>query len=313
MNKTLRQLAMAAGLAAAGAAAAADITIYEHDNFGGRRIRANASISNLEQSGFNDRASSVTIQNGQWQICSDAYYRGRCVALGPGDYPSLGAMGLNDRVSSVRELWDQGGGGGGGSAGGGDGADLVLYDGSNFSGASFRVGGFIANLDGSFNDRAQSAIVYNGTWELCADANYQGGCQVYGPGRYPNLGGVSGRVSSLRPALGGGPGGVGGGWGSGNRAILYEGPNLSGRTFVVSDYLANLGGTGFNDRAASLRIERGYWMFCSDADFRGECRTFGPGDYPDLPYGLSGRISSGRRISDDYPYNRNPNWGGPPR
>jgi hypothetical protein len=82
---------------------------------------------------------------------------------------------------------------------------------------------------------------------------------------------------------------------------------------VVDYYLANLDGTGFNDRASSLRIERGYWVFCSDASFRGECRTFGPGDYPDLPSGLSGRISSGRRISDDYPYNRNPNWGGPSR
>jgi len=228
-------------------------------------------------------------------------------------------MGLNDRVSSVRELWDRGGGGGGGSAADGGGADLVLYDGNNFSGGSFRVGGLIANLGGSgFNDRARSMIVYNGTWELCVDADFQGGCEVFGPGRHANLGGVSGRVSSLRPARGAGgggeaPGGGAGGWGSGNRAILYEGQSLSGRNFVVSDYLANLDGTGFNDRASSLRIERGYWMFCSDANFRGECRTFGPGDYPDLPNGLSGRISSGRRISNDYPYNRNPNWGGPPR
>lgn len=309
MKTTVYALAIAACLAA-GAAAAADITLYEHDNYGGRRIRASSSIADLDQSGFNDRASSATIHNGRWQLCADAYFRGHCVALGPGDYPSLGAMGLNDRVSSVRELWNNDGAGGGGPGG----AEVVLYDAYDFNGSSIRVGALVANLDGSFNDRANSMIVQGGTWELCVDANFQGGCETFGPGRYSNLGGLSGRVSSLRPVRGGGgvaPGG--GGWGSGNRAILFEGPNLSGRSFVIGEYLANLDGTGFNDRASSLRIERGYWIFCSDANFRGVCRTFAPGDYPNLPSGLEGRISSGRRISDDYPYRGNPNWGGPSR
>ncbi len=49
-------------------------------------------------------------------------------------------------------------------------------------------------------------------------------------------------------------------------------------------------------------------MFCSDANFAGECQTFGPGDYGTLPWGLSARISSGRRIREHYPYNQNPNW-----
>ena len=51
-------------------------------------------------------------------------------------------------------------------------------------------------------------------------------------------------------------------------------------------------------------------MFCSDANFQGECRTFGPGDYPTLPYELNNRISSGRRITADYPYRQNPSWDG---
>ena len=52
-------------------------------------------------------------------------------------------------------------------------------------------------------------------------------------------------------------------------------------------------------------------MFCSEAQFRGTCRTFGPGDYPALPSGLDNRISSGRRVSEDYPYSGNPTWGAP--
>jgi len=52
----------------------------------------------------------------------------------------------------------------------------------------------------------------------------------------------------------------------------------------------------------------GYWMFCSDANFEGSCRTFGPGDYPNLPPDLDHRISSGRRIADRYPYEGRPTW-----
>ena len=70
----------------------------------------------------------------------------------------------------------------------------------------------------------------------------------------------------------------------------------------------NLDRTSFNDRAASLRVERGYWIFCSDANFEGDCRTFGPGDYPNLPGELNRRISSGRMISERYPYSAPPAW-----
>jgi hypothetical protein len=45
----------------------------------------------------------------------------------------------------------------------------------------------------------------------------------------------------------------------------------------------------------------------ADADFRGECRTFGRGDYATLP-GMNNVISSGRRISNDYPYEGKPDW-----
>ena len=51
-------------------------------------------------------------------------------------------------------------------------------------------------------------------------------------------------------------------------------------------------------------------MFCSDADYHGECLTYGPGEYPTLPPQFNNRISSARRISHRYPYNQNPTWSG---
>jgi hypothetical protein len=229
------------------------------------------------------------------------------VTLGPGQYANLGSIGLAYAISSAREMSGWPGGGGGGSGGGGR---VVLYESHAFYGRTFDVNGIVANFDGTgFNDRAQSMVVNDGTWELCVDANFGGHCQAFGPGRYANLGALGGQLSSIRPVAGGGGGG--GDWGGGSRAILFEGPNFSGRTFVIGgQVVANLDGTGFNDRATSLRVEGGYWVFCSDAQFGGECQTFGPGDYPALPPGLNNRISSGRRVSGTYPYNSSPNWQG---
>jgi hypothetical protein len=135
------------------------------------------------------------------------------------------------------------------------------------------------------------------------------------PGEYPNLQGSLDRsISSVRevaqaayappapvyaPPRGGGE----------PRAILYSGPGMSGRSFEIDrDVVRNLDRTNFNDRAASLTVLGGYWIFCSDANFEGDCRTFGPGDYPNLPFDLDRKISSGRRIADRYPYEGRPAW-----
>jgi hypothetical protein len=293
------------------AAAAQEITLFEGDNFSGRRFAVNGSMPNLDQTGFNDRASSVIVRGGTWQLCSDAYYRGNCVTLQPGNYPTLGAMGLSNRLSSLREIgWNSGGGGGGGG-GGGYGARAQLFEGEGFAGRSIVIDQTLPNFDQSgFNDRARSLIVMSGTWQLCSDAHFQGDCRNYGPGRYESLGGTNGQTSSARPVGGGGGhGGGGGNWGGQSRVVLYEGPNFSGRSFAMTtDVLRNFDPAGFNDRASSMRVERGYWMFCTDANFAGECRTFGPGDYPDLPAGMNNRISSGRKVTNDYPYNQPPRW-----
>jgi hypothetical protein len=308
-HKVLRSLIVMTLVAWARTAGASELWLFEHEDYRGRQFPAVASAPNLDNGNFSDRASSARIASGQWQLCSEPYFRGRCVTLGAGDYGSRDAIGLPAGVASARDLWDHDRGG----AGGGGQREVVLYEAPNFGGDRFGVDDVVPNLDRTgFNDRARSMIVYSGTWELCEDADYRGACRTFGPGRYPDLGHLAGRLSSLRRVTAGGDRGrpAGGNWGGGNRAVLYEGPNLTGRMIVVDQYMANLDGTGFNDRAQSLRVERGYWIFCSDADFQGDCRTFGPGDYASLPAGLARRISSGRRISDDYPYRQNPSWEG---
>lgn len=103
MITMLRNLLLTAGLLAAGPAIG-QVTFFEHDGFHGRSFTTDRDLWNFERWGFNDRASSVSVRGGSWEVCMDARFEGRCVLLRQGDYPSLGAMGLNDRVSSVREV-----------------------------------------------------------------------------------------------------------------------------------------------------------------------------------------------------------------
>jgi hypothetical protein len=195
-----------------------------------------------------------------------------------------------------------------GSAAAADG--ITLYQQDNYRGRRITIDQPLANFEHSgFNDRAHSAVVHEGRWEICYDADFRGSCSVLEPGAYPELGAYAGRISSVRPYEGRHaqrhPDERGR-----NReahATLYEGANLSGRSFALSDAMRDMGRTGFNDKASSLRVESGYWIFCNDAEFRGECRTFGPGEYASLP-GMNNAISSGRRIANAYPYADQPDW-----
>ena len=82
--------------------AAAQVTFYERENFQGRSFTAQGAVESFSGSGFNDRASSAIIDRDSWEVCEDSRFGGRCVVLRPGRYSSLSAMGLDNRISSVR-------------------------------------------------------------------------------------------------------------------------------------------------------------------------------------------------------------------
>ncbi|OFA03178.1 beta/gamma crystallin-related protein [Duganella sp. HH101] len=93
------------GLALLGAAAAAqagDITLYTRAHFGGPALQLHGSEPDLDKLGFNDRTSSVIVQNGTWEVCENKHYKGKCLILEKGEYAEL--KNFNDMMSSVREI-----------------------------------------------------------------------------------------------------------------------------------------------------------------------------------------------------------------
>lgn len=174
------------------------------------------------------------------------------------------------------------------SRGDGHGGSITLFYGPDFRGPSFSTAREFSNLPRQDNDRALSLRIERGAWEVCSNADFGGRCQVF-TGDVPDLRayGLGEAISSVRPAQT--P--TDDRWGRGGAITLHHGPDFRGPSFSATREMSNLPRED-NDRALSLRIERGAWEVCSDSDFGGRCRVF-TRDVPDLrAYGLGEVISS---------------------
>jgi len=58
-------------------------------------------IPDLKRVGPN-RAASVVVEAGAWEVCDRERFSGRCVLLRPGRYPSFGVIELEGPIASVR-------------------------------------------------------------------------------------------------------------------------------------------------------------------------------------------------------------------
>ena len=283
-----------------------EVLVYERADFGGRSVTVRDDMGNLSLVGFDNRAASLYVLAGTWEFCTEAWYRGSCRLYGPGQYRNLGDQAR--RISSGRLVGAAPSVGHATRPGEGRWQDVGKGDVSVFDAREFR--GFLTTLSDpvrdfdrlGINDRVASIIVNRGTWEFCTHANFGGDCHVYGPGEYRSL--PSGRddaYSSARPVLPGAlaraPTGKADAarWsGAKPRVALFDGIDFHGRSIWLDSAMQNLELIDFNDRARSVVVEGGTWRLCSDANGEGECLDFGPGRYPAIPRGLSGKVSSAR-------------------
>lgn len=75
------------------------IVLFDDRNFKGRALPVDRAQPVL--SGFQDKAESVQVTSGLWEICERAGFGGRC-AMVSSNVTDLGALGLRNRVKSVR-------------------------------------------------------------------------------------------------------------------------------------------------------------------------------------------------------------------
>ena len=201
MNTRILKTTLGAVALACSGVAMADVTFYENDNYSGRAFTVHDPIDNFQRIGFNDRASSVVVNGRPWEVCDDAGFRGHCFVLRPGNYPSLSAMGLNDRISSARETDRNGQVPDNRYAPPPLPGQVTFYERDGFRGRSFSTSTDVGDFRRSgFNDRASSATVVGESWQACDDAGFNGHCVFLRPGNYPSLAamGMSDNISSVR-------------------------------------------------------------------------------------------------------------------
>ena len=223
-STSILRASILSGLVLAGGAYAAEMTIYTGPNLRGEGITLNGVTNDLDRTGFNDRAESILVRSGRWEVCSDANFSGYCAVLGPGEYRRLDSplfrgvssarevapyayddryyrYGYNEsypravepyprviepvpRVIEPRSRYSA----------------LETYTLPGFRGSTMRFDANATTLDTASTDEGVSSlIVREGVWELCTGTNHAGSCRVYEPGRYPRLGSFEGApVGSLR-------------------------------------------------------------------------------------------------------------------
>lgn len=302
------------------------VELFEGANFQGQSVLVDRDSPNFVAIGFNDRAGSLIVHDGTWDLCIDADYRNACRTYTTGRYADLGS-GMARAISSARMAGGYaeapyviGGSGVGvvtgpvlggqpGSANRGattlpanQGGRLILYDAEGFTGRSIAVTENMVDLvNTGFNDQAVSVLVERGRWEVCTDAYFRGQCTVIGPGQYRRLDPVIYRsISSIRWTDAAGPrqfGGRGGRFQNANRIDIeiFEHADYQGRKLTANADVDDFVQQNFNDLASSVVVHAGQWELCTDIQFGGRCVVYGPGQYPKL-WGLNDQFSSLRRV-----------------
>jgi hypothetical protein len=267
------------------AAAAAEIEVCEHKNYGGRCVRLLHGVNDLRDWGMSDLISSFRIRSGTWRLCTQQNLQGACQDF-TRSVPDLAGSRLQDAVASLRPV--RSGSGGGNTA-------IVVYTAPNYRGRSLVFSDDIADLRRvGLNDRISSVRVLGGRWVICTDINYVGCRSVAAD--IPDLGiiGWASRISSIREGQnwwnagggsrgygsgyeGGGRPGYGGGQGRGGdenqvpTVVLFQDPDFRGRSYSTQREVRNLVDVGFNDMASSIRVSGGRWQVCTDKNFQGQC------------------------------------------
>jgi len=93
------------GVVALAGAASSELTLYEDRDLRGDNRTFTKGERDLDRSGWEDRAESVRIRRGSWELCRDRDYRD-CTVFAPGEFELRGTR-LDRRLRSIRPFGDE--------------------------------------------------------------------------------------------------------------------------------------------------------------------------------------------------------------
>ena len=203
------------------------VTLYEHADFKGKTKVFSGDIAWVGDD-FNDKTSSIVVEEAGVVIYEHAHYKGRSQSLNVGKY-NMGQLSIgNDTLSSLKVP---------------SGMRVVLYEHADFRGVSKRIQDNTPWIGKEFNDKVSSIIVRELRAEIYEHANFKGRKQVLGPGRF-NIGDLTignDTLSSLRVP-------------EGLRVTVYEHANFKGAHLSFTTDSPWIGNQ-FNDKTSAIVVE----------------------------------------------------------
>jgi hypothetical protein len=175
------------------------VRVFIEPNYRGTSETLFDDTTDLRDLGLNDQISSIEIPAGEvWEVCQDINFANRCEVLSR-SVSNLGAVGWNDRISSMRRVEGSGLSPRGTSGSFDAEPRLILYARPGYRGAARVMQDEMRDI-GAFGNRAASAEVQGGTWELCDRAGWRGNCVTVDQD-VPDLSrlGLTGPIVSARP------------------------------------------------------------------------------------------------------------------
>lgn len=169
-------------------------------------------------------------------------------------------------------------------------AEITFYSGTGLRGTAVTLVGneqSFASL--RFNDKARSVEVKGGVWQLCSDSGLRGHCE-YVDRTVSNLGeiGLSGNISSAQlTSYDRSP--------RGYDITFFANGNYRGAFLGFDEGEASFAPFRFNDTASSVMINRGAWLVCEHADYRGRCELLDASVSDLSAIGMNDTITSFRR------------------
>jgi hypothetical protein len=264
------------------------LILFEHAGFRGRHQHVFEAVPDLGADDFDDIASSMVVETGDWSVFSDTEFDGSFAqqpVFGPGIYPWVVQVGVdNDAISSLRPA------DGTATISGAVDDEVLIFRYGGLFGPHRHVFAAEPNLnaddDDAFNDRVGSLAVVAGDWSFYSDAGFTALDNVIpvGEGTYPDLAVIDvapDDMSSLRPAV---PAAVTLGTEITGEIILFTDAGFRGahrHVFNAEDNLNSDDDDAFNDSVSSIAVISGNWRCFRNAGFDDDYPVvLGPGLYP---------------------------------
>lgn len=266
----------------------AGLMLFSGEDFRGEVREVFDPAYSLNDYYFNDRACSVAVLSGAWELCEHSDFTGRCVFV-RGDVQDLGWYGLEGELSSVRPIYEY------------TEAEhglMFTRDQSGYIRYADNARYGYDNYSHGYGTSTSISVYHYGYSPSYRSYGYYSPRLGHGPygfgwtryGANPHYGHHNYRKE--RPPLKGH-------YGARNGAVtLYTDSYERGASLGLNKGISDLSRYRFNDNISSLRIQSGQWEVCEHANYKGRCQIVDASTDRLNGIRLNDNISSIRPVGD---------------